>query len=313
MSQIYDKLRQIEMENLGKLKGKSLLKIIEEEMVSSKQGADLRESEVRSEGMEISSKFKEKSLSSGEGIFLPSSFLIKMVENIKKSLFSIYKISLLSIDKSNDPEFRKYSQKSVTKDIKGIDSVLNFLLDYVSVNTPIVKKNTIHIILDEVLETNQKKLQAQNVRIMKKYDTELSETFIHDEVLRFILNSVLQYTIFLTPHNGSIGILTKSLIFQKSSSDDKVIPLERQCSEILVASSPHKDPFEKVESIPEVRDIKKDDSAHLIFLLGKELIQKNQGMIDIEVDDKQSRTLISLRLPAERRKVVCYKSIKSKL
>jgi hypothetical protein len=105
--------------------------------------------------------------------------------------------------------------------------------------------------------------------------------------------------------------LTKSLVFQKRpSDDDKVIPLERQCSEILIVSSPHKDPFEKVESIPEVQNIKKDESAHLIFLLIKDLIQRNQGMIEFEVDEKKSQTLISIRLPAERRQVVYYEPIK---
>jgi len=287
--------------------------MIEEEVASAEQAADLKDPRIRSGRMDFSSKSKEKNLSNGENISLPSLFLVKMVENIKKSLFSIKKNSLLPIDKSNDAELRKYSHQSVTKDIKRIDSVLDFLLNYISVNAPIVKKDTVHIILEEVLGMNEERLRAQNIRIMKKYDTELPETFIHDELLRFILNSVLQCAIFSTPSHGSIGILTKSLAFQKRPSDDKIIPLETRCSEILIVSTPHQDPFGRVENIPEGRDIKKDESAHLIFLLVKDLIQRNQGMIEFKVDEKKARALISLRLPAERRQVVYYEPIELKL
>jgi nitrogen-specific signal transduction histidine kinase len=301
------------MEKQEMQKGGPFLNIAEGGIVSVEQETDLEHPEVRTEWMGLSSESKEKSLSTGENISLPSSFLIEMAETIKKNLFSIYKISFLSFHKFDDAEFRKYSQKSVLKDVKRIDWLLNFLLNYISVNIPIVKKNTIHITLEKALERNGKTLQAKNIRIIKKYDTDLPETFIHDELLRFILNSVLQYVIFSTPSDGSIGILTKSLIIQEGPSDDKVVPLERKFSEIRVVSSAHKDPFEKGESVSEPLDIKKDEWAHLILLLIKELIQRNEGMIEFEVDEKKSRTFISLGLPVERRQVVYYEPIKLNL
>jgi nitrogen-specific signal transduction histidine kinase len=301
------------MEKQEMLKGETFLNIAKEGMVSVKEETDLKHPEVRTEWMGLSSKSKEKSLSKGENVSLPSSFLIEMAESIKKNLYSIYKISFLSFHKFDDAEFRKYSQKSVMKDVKRIDWLLNLLLNYISVNTPIVKRNTIHITLEKALERNEKILQAKNIRTTKKYDTDLPETFIHDELLRFILNSVLQYAIFSTPSGGSIGILTKSFILQEGPSDGKVLSLERKFSEIRVVSSAHKDPFEKGESLSEALDIKKDDWAHLILLLIKELLQRNEGMIEFQADEKKSRTFISLRLPGERRQVVYYEPIKLSL
>jgi len=39
----------------------------------------------------------------------------------------------------------------------------------------------------------------------KKLEKDLPETSMHDEQVRFILNSVLQYAILSTPPNGTIG------------------------------------------------------------------------------------------------------------
>ena len=72
-----------------------------------------------------------------------SSFLPELIHSIKNTLISIKNISQLSADKFNDVEFRKYSQKSITEDIKKIDSVLNSLLNYIHINTPITKSNTL--------------------------------------------------------------------------------------------------------------------------------------------------------------------------
>ena len=298
------------MEKQEMQKREPFLNIAEGGVVSVEQETHLKHPEVGTEWMGLSSKSKEKSLSRGENISLPPSFLIEMAESIKKNLFSIYKISFLSSHKFGDAEFRKYSQKSIMEDIKRIDWLLNFLLNYISVNIPIVKKNTIHITLEKALERNREKLQAKNIRIIKKCDPDLPETFIHDQLLRFILDSILQYAIFSTPSDGSIGILTKSLILQEGPSNDKVVPLQRKFSEIRVVSSAHKDPFEKGEDVSEALDIKKGEWAHLILLLIKDLIQSNEGMIEFQADGKKSRTFISLGLPVERRQVVNYEPIK---
>jgi hypothetical protein len=38
------------------------------------------------------------------------------------------------------------------------------------------------------------------------------------------------------------------------------------------------------------------------------MIQKNQGVMTFEVNEKRPRTLISLKFPMERRKVIYYPS-----
>jgi hypothetical protein len=96
------------------------------------------------------------------------------------------------MDKPDDLGLQKYSHRIVTEDIEKIDSVLNSLFNYIDINTPIVKSNTLYIILQEVLETNEKQLQNKKIKVFKKCEKDLPETFLHDEQIRFILNSVLQ-------------------------------------------------------------------------------------------------------------------------
>jgi signal transduction histidine kinase len=140
-----------------------------------------------------------------------SAFLIELVHRIKNTLASLKKFTLISADKFDDKEFRKQSLNGVTEDIKKIDSVLNSLLNYISINAPIVKTDTLNLILEGVLEANEKPLQKKNIKIFKKMEKDLPETSMHDEQVRFILNSILQYAILSTPPNGTIGFLIKSL------------------------------------------------------------------------------------------------------
>jgi light-regulated signal transduction histidine kinase (bacteriophytochrome) len=239
-----------------------------------------------------------------------SSFLTELIHSIKNTLISIKNVSQLSADRFNDAEFRKYSQKSITEDIKKIDSVLNGLLNYIHINTPIIKSNTISLILEEVLEANEKQIQCKNIKIFKKCEKDLPETFIHDEQVRFILNSVLQYAILSTSPEGTIGFLIKSFDFQNEDHVKKISP-ERNGGyiEAAIGFIGDKDHPEQSKDIPASSAIQKEETTKLILQLVKEILQKNHGSMAYEVDPKRPRTLITLRFPIERRKVVYYEPI----
>ena len=239
-----------------------------------------------------------------------SCFLIELIDSIKNTLISIRNMSVLSADKFNDVEFRKYSQKSITEDIKKIDSVLNSLLNYIHINTPIIKSNTLSLILEEVLEANEKQIQGKKINIFRKCEKDLPETFIHDEQVRFILNSVLQYAILSTPPNGTIGFMIKSFDFHNGAPDKKVLP-ERNGGyiEAAIGFIGGKEQAEQSKDIPAKSVDQKEETTKLILQLVKEILQKNRGSMTYEVDPKKPRTLITLRFPIERRKVVYYEPI----
>ena len=74
------------------------------------------------------------------------------------------------------------------------------------------------------MDANEKPIQKKNIKIFKKFEKGLPETSMHDEQVRFILNSILQYAILSTPTNGTIGFLIKSLDGQKETPDKKISP-----------------------------------------------------------------------------------------
>ena len=238
------------------------------------------------------------------------SFLPEFIQSIKSNLISIKNISLLSMEKFNDVEFKKYSHKSIEEDIKKIDSVLNSLLNYIHINTPIAKSNTISIILNEVLEANEKQIRKRNIKIIKIYEEDLPETFIHDEQVRFILNSVLQYAILSSPDNGTIAFLIKSFDFHNGGEERKA-STERMGGyiEAAVGFSDAKKQTDLSKEPPVKSDDQKDETTKLILQLVKDVLDRNHGSLTYEDDPKKSKTIMTLRFPIEKRKVVYYEPI----
>jgi signal transduction histidine kinase len=255
--------------------------------------------------------FQRKSLPDEPNSHSLALFLIELVHRIKNPLVSIKTFTQLLREKFNDAEFREYFYKIVTEDIEKMDSVLGGLLNYIKIDTPIVKTNTVHFILEEALRRHQFQLENKKIKIFKKFEQDLPETIIHDEQLRYIFDSLLQYVIPSIPPNGSIGFLTKSLNDQKETEDHK--PLMREDGryvEILMVFTGHNKPAEKFETILGIPTIQQEEAMELELRLIKEIVQKNRGRMRFEVNEKKPRTLISLKFLVERRKVIYYQLTK---
>jgi hypothetical protein len=239
-----------------------------------------------------------------------SAFLIELVHRIKNTLGSIKNLTLLAVDKFDDVEFRRYALQSVAGDVRKIDSVLNSLLNYIHINTPLIKINTIPLLLESILDANMKQLQDKKIQIIKRFWRDLPETSIHDEQVRFILNSVLQYAILSTSVNGTIGILIKGSNFQKGMTDRKVSPeKDGGYIEVAVGFAGDKKSGGQSKGLSEVSDNRKGEAIDLILKLVKEILQKNHGMMTLHIDPKKLGTLITLKFPIERRKVIYYEPI----
>ena len=86
-----------------------------------------------------------KNLLEDQNAYSLSLFFIELVHRIKNPLVSIKTFTQLLREKFDDAEFRDYFYRMVTEDIERIDSVLNGLINYIKINTPIEKTNTVHL------------------------------------------------------------------------------------------------------------------------------------------------------------------------
>jgi len=241
--------------------------------------------------------------------FLPS-LLVELVHGIKNTLVSISTNALLALDKPEDAEFRTNSQASIKENIKELDSVLKSLLNYININTPVIKSDNVNLALERVLEANGRQLQNKKIRIIRKCEKHLPETSMHEEQLKFVLNSILQYAILSTPVHGTIGLLTNSPDFRNTGNDKSASPENgKGCIRVAIAFASEKNPVEPLRGVSETSAIPRGRTINLILQLVEEILQKNRGMMTIEADDKKAKTFVILKFPIERRKVIYYEPV----
>jgi nitrogen-specific signal transduction histidine kinase len=235
--------------------------------------------------------------------FLPS-FFVELIHRIKNVIGSARTLAHVSRDKTDNPEFREYLFKIINEDIDEVDTVLNSLIHYIKINTPVVKTNTVHKVLEDLLKKYGSQIEEKKIRIVKRFEKQLPETIVHEEQLRYILNSIFEYAVGLTFRNGSIGLLTKSLEASKEGEEAK--GSESRSVEIIIMFSGCRRPAEQLETAAKTQGVEKGESVDLTLLLAKEIIRKNKGEMRLEVDEKKPKTTISMVFPVERRKVVFY-------
>jgi nitrogen-specific signal transduction histidine kinase len=255
----------------------------------------------------MSAESKPRSFPSEENTNILSLFLIELVHRIKNPLVSIKTFTQLLREKFNDGEFREHFYKIVTEDIGKIDSVLNHLLTYIKINTPIEKKDTVHFILEEILRRHEGQLQERNIKIFKNFEKDLPETTVHEEQLRYILDALLQYALPSIPPSGSIGFLTKSFDGRTEATEGNESQKKNgRYIEILIVFTGYRKPAEQFGSVLGIPALQREEAVELELRLIKEIIQKNQGMMKFEVNEKKPRTIVSLKFPIERRKLIYY-------
>lgn len=261
----------------------------------------------------------EDPLSSGEGILTKEEgtaslcfFLVELVSRVKKTLASIKAYSGLSKGRFKDDQFGEYFNRKMSEEVEKLNSVLEGLLEYMKVNTPVPKANTIHNILGEVLRSEKKKLEEKKLRIFRKLEKDLPETTLHNEQIRYVVHSILQYALPVIPAGGSLGFLTRTVTVPHERMEESAFPRKTEkFIEILILFSGCKKPEEPAEVALGIPGIPKDDVGDLLLRLVREIIQKNWGQMRLERREKESRTLIVLRLPTERRKVFYYQSARA--
>jgi len=220
-----------------------------------------------------------------------------LFRNIKENLERMKSFAHLSREKFGDAEYGDYFCKTISEDIAKTGAVLNSLANYLKINSPLPGTNTVRFILEETLKSYEDTLQEKKIRVFKKQFAEnLPETSLHEEQLRFILNSILQYAVPSTPPRGRIGFLVRSF-----DGDKPLLQRDEKYIEILAGFTGYQNESQLLESTTGYPVSPQKVSDDFILHLAKEIIGMNRGSMEIRVDDEKLITLISLVLPTEKR------------
>jgi hypothetical protein len=268
----------------------------------------------QAEDQESTSK-KENPLSSPNGFSL-ALYYVELFNRIKASLAAMQAYAFILRDNSQDKELGDHFYKIVNADIEKTVSLLNCFNDYVNFSAPMIKTNTVNILVEELINKHANQFEEKKVKIIKKqFEKDLPETVLPDEQLRYILNSVIECVLLSIPLSGSVGFLTRLFDIEALASEEKAqLQSDGKYLEILVVSTNYEKVDESVEVVLGIPPHpQQEEATELILKLAKEILRKNKGMMRQRVYEDKKITFISLILPIERRNVIRYPSSEERL
>jgi hypothetical protein len=257
----------------------------------------------------------ERDPSNGPNGFSASAHYVELFNRVKASLSALQAYAFLSLDNSKDKELAENFYKIVNADIEKTISLLDCFNDYINFSTPLVKKNTVNTLMEEVITKHGSQFQEKKINVIKKqFEKDLPETILPDEQLRYILNSVIEYVLLSIPLDGNVGFLTRIFDIEALTSEEKVqLQKDGKYLEILVVSTSYEKSGKEVEFVPVIPTHPQQEGAtELILKLAKEIIRMNKGVMRQKLYEDKKMAFISVILPIERRNVVRYPSLEER-
>lgn len=297
MSQIYNSLMKAENEKKRTPNEKPLTQIFEQERNKMERDIVINFPQEKIETLKPAEGQREKEFLDEQSTRTLSLFFTKLANSIKANLGVIQALAELSRGKFKDLEFENNFIETVNEYIHGTNSGLHCFFDYLKIRSPVRKKNTVHDILDEILDGNEKKFRDRKIQMVKKqFEKDLPETSVPYDHLRYILNWVVQYASSSISSNVNIGFLTRSLDFKEVKDDSRSFPKQdRKYIEIIIFFMAR----EEVNETPEIKLgakglVREND---FIIPLVEEIIRMNRGIIKVRADNNKQWKQISLILP----------------
>jgi len=243
-------------------------------------------------------------------------YFVELFNRIKASLSAMQAFAFLSRENFKDRDLGEHFYKIVNEDITKTISLIDCFNDYINFSTPMVKRNTVNTLVEEVIKKHERQFEEKRIKIIKKqFEKDLPETILPDEQLRYILNSVIQYALLSIPPDGSIGFLTRFFDMEAlKGKEGGQLQKDGRYLEILVVSAGYEKAGEETGAVSGMSNPHQEEEAvELILKLAKEIIEKNKGVMRYKVYEDKPMTFISLILPIERRSVVHYLSPEERL
>ena len=247
---------------------------------------------------------KEQILPDERTALLLFPFFVQLIDQFKETLKGLRNQTRIYGEKFKDQEFGAQLNRIIMGDINKIELLQSNLLNYIRINNPLLKTGTVNTVIEDELLKYQAELEEKKIKLVKTLEKDLPETAVPDDQLRYILRCLLQHVVAsLSPHVG-LGLFTKSVVVQgERGTDQASAQKEEKCVEILMVFTTSPKPTGQFEP---TWGIQKEGILNLALRLVDEIVQRNRGVMTFKEDESKKRTMVSLRLPTERRKVIYY-------
>jgi nitrogen-specific signal transduction histidine kinase len=311
MSKIYDSLRKAEKERLEASNGRLSLQILDPEEITVDQGAVLDSTPEKMDTLKPLAELAEEGPLDIQSAAPGSPLFVELANHFKTTLRSIKNLAEFSQGRFRDSEFEGNFIRMVCEYVDRANSGIDCFFDYLKIRSPFRKENTVHTILEEILNNNEKRFKDRKIRItQKQYARSLPETSVPDEVLRYALNWIVQYASSSISLNGDIEFLTRSINIQEARDQfPSFLKKENKYIEILIVFAVQEKQNKPPGTNLGMQALYGENNNSFILLLVDEIVKANRGIMRIEADYKRHLTQVSLILPVERRKLFYYGSV----
>jgi len=240
------------------------------------------------------------------------SVFTELIKQVKGSLSAMMTLAFFSRDKFKDAELGQHFYEIVSEDLEKTISLLNCYRNYITLNQTVKRANTVHTLIEHVMNEHQDLLKKKAIHIIKKqFDEDLPETAMPEVHLRYILDALIQYTIRTLPSGGSMGFLTRTFDGAEKMENQNELQKNEKYIEILIVASHHPDLHESLGAQSEVPIRHNGRPLDLVLQLVKTMTRKNRGAMIMKSYDDKAMIFVSLILPVEKRKVIRFPSAKT--
>jgi hypothetical protein len=265
-----------------------------------------------SSGMgEVESPESKKNIIPNERVaFLLFPFFIEMIGQFIDTLKTLGHYTRRFQEKMSGKEMGVYLNRIITEDIVRVELLEKSVLNYIRMDNPILRKDTVNIVLEEELKKYRVELEEKKIKLFETLEKGLPEAAVPDDQLRYLLSCLLQYVMTIIPFNGKMGLFTRSLVLQKERGEGQASGRRgERYIEVLMVYMLDKEPMKSSGAAFGIQTRQEEGILGLTLRLIDEIIKRNRGTMTFEVDEKKAKTTISLRFPVERRKVVYYQPV----
>ncbi len=204
--------------------------------------------------------------------------IASLAHEIRNPLVSIKTFTQLLPERIDDHEFRDYFLKVASGEIDRLTSLINELLGFAKPSEPNLKEEDITGIIDRMEVLISTEARKKNIKIIKKYTSQLPMVFIDAEQIKQVLLNILLNAIQAIEGHGEIWIETR---IARATRDDKEEKKE-EFLQIEIRDNGIGIPPENLDRVFDPFFSTRPEGSGLGLAISHQIVHEHGGFIDLE-------------------------------